>query len=469
MASIPRRTHAQTPSQIPVPRRQRSAQLLLSRLFPLPQKSLVATPSQIAEHRVRSLSPQPPTPSPPLHARNKKSTVSSTWTASKFACTTRKTLPLARRTSHASTASSAAPSPRFSRTKPNGFMFPRTRRFRIAKHRPSKFPEIEQDMVKWLLQCRDTNTVLSDSMIRTKAKDIARALGIQEDRFKASSGWIENFKHRHGVRAGVWTGEGKKNVRAARAAGVGLTADGEQDEGEVELHEAPGEGVKLLSPLHRDESRDMGEENDTDVDLELEIDEPEEARVRRIAATGSGDMIRPSWLRNPVNPPAPPPSVPPPHPSVPPTRQLPEHSPYSGAPVTPVYYEAPVPPRADEPMYDSALLPSTPVGQQHHNQTQSPNDSAYGSTLSVPSTAPPALAEAHAALDTVIRFFDTHKAGAGLIRAEERSVLDAIKCALFQAGAGVPAQHEHGPQAGRMPSHGQPQYDHAYPHQQEAQ
>ncbi|KAJ6508925.1 Tc5 transposase DNA-binding domain-containing protein [Mycena sanguinolenta] len=339
---------------------------------------------------------------------------------------------------------------------------------RIAKHRPSKFPEIEQDMVKWLLQCRDTNTVLSDSMIRTKAKDIARALGIQEDRFKASSGWIENFKHRHGVRAGVWTGEGK-NVRAARAAGVGLTTDGEQDDGEVELQEAPGNGVKLLSPLQRDDSRDIAEENDTDVDLELEINEPEEVRVRRIAATGSGDMIRPSWLRNPVNPPAAPPSVPPPqlqsHPSVPPTRQLPGHSPYSGAPV---YYDGPAR-RADEPMYDSSPMPSTSVAQQQHNQTQSPHDPSYPSTPSVSATAPPALAEAHAALDTVIRFFDTHESGAGLLRTEERSALDVIKCALFQAGAGVPARHEHGPHTGGILSQGQPQYDHAYQRQQEAQ
>lgn len=50
---------------------------------------------------------------------------------------------------------------------------------------------------------------LSDSLIRNKARDIAKALRISEDKFKASSGWVENFKHRHGIRRGVWHGDGK--------------------------------------------------------------------------------------------------------------------------------------------------------------------------------------------------------------------------------------------------------------------
>lgn len=53
------------------------------------------------------------------------------------------------------------------------------------------------------------NTTLSDSLIRNKARDIAKALRISEDKFKASSGWVENFKHRHGIRRGVWHGDGK--------------------------------------------------------------------------------------------------------------------------------------------------------------------------------------------------------------------------------------------------------------------
>lgn len=32
-------------------------------------------------------------------------------------------------------------------------------------------------------------------------------LSIGEDKFKASAGWVENFKHRHGIKKGVWVGK----------------------------------------------------------------------------------------------------------------------------------------------------------------------------------------------------------------------------------------------------------------------
>ena len=62
-------------------------------------------------------------------------------------------------------------------------------------------------MVGWLNQCRDTKTLISDVMIRTKAKEAAKVLMIGEDKFKASAGWVENFKHRHNIKKGVWIGK----------------------------------------------------------------------------------------------------------------------------------------------------------------------------------------------------------------------------------------------------------------------
>jgi hypothetical protein len=47
---------------------------------------------------------------------------------------------------------------------------------------------------------------LSDQLIRNKAREIARSMNIGDDKFKASSGWIENFKHRHNIKRGVWVG-----------------------------------------------------------------------------------------------------------------------------------------------------------------------------------------------------------------------------------------------------------------------
>lgn len=73
--------------------------------------------------------------------------------------------------------------------------------------RPSKFPEVEASLVTWLEQCRVTKTLISDVMIRTKAKEAAKIMDIGEDKFKASAGWVENFKHRHGIKKGVWVGK----------------------------------------------------------------------------------------------------------------------------------------------------------------------------------------------------------------------------------------------------------------------
>jgi len=86
--------------------------------------------------------------------------------------------------------------------------------------RPSKFPEIESELAKWLYECRDKKVQLTDSVIRNKAKEVGKQLQIPEDKFKASSGWVENFKHRHGIRRGQFHGNGR-NARLGRLHGVG--------------------------------------------------------------------------------------------------------------------------------------------------------------------------------------------------------------------------------------------------------
>ena len=63
---------------------------------------------------------------------------------------------------------------------------------------------------------------LTDSVIRNKAKEVGKQLQIPEDKFKASSGWVENFKHRHGIRRGQFHGNGR-NARLGRLHGVGAT------------------------------------------------------------------------------------------------------------------------------------------------------------------------------------------------------------------------------------------------------
>ncbi|TFK28022.1 hypothetical protein FA15DRAFT_665790 [Coprinopsis marcescibilis] len=75
----------------------------------------------------------------------------------------------------------------------------------MAKQRPSKFPELEAEMRIFLQICVDKDVAITDALIRTRALQAAKALGIGEEKFKASSGWIENFKHRHAIKSGKWT------------------------------------------------------------------------------------------------------------------------------------------------------------------------------------------------------------------------------------------------------------------------
>jgi len=75
-------------------------------------------------------------------------------------------------------------------------------------------------MVDWLHDPATTRKPLTDTRLREKARSIAKDLDISEEKFKASSGWVDNFKHRHGIRNGDWVGDGR-NTKLARALGLG--------------------------------------------------------------------------------------------------------------------------------------------------------------------------------------------------------------------------------------------------------
>jgi len=73
-----------------------------------------------------------------------------------------------------------------------------------SRHRPSKFPEMEKLMVPWLEKMTQGRRAITDSSIRSKAREIANSLHIGDSQFKASSGWVDNFKRRHNIRKGVY-------------------------------------------------------------------------------------------------------------------------------------------------------------------------------------------------------------------------------------------------------------------------
>lgn len=76
-------------------------------------------------------------------------------------------------------------------------------------------------MLIWLEQLSDRGETITDAKIQKKALEIADDLrkkhgtigsekGKDKDEsFKASAGWIENFKRRHHVKGGVWHGRPK--------------------------------------------------------------------------------------------------------------------------------------------------------------------------------------------------------------------------------------------------------------------
>ncbi|EJT98667.1 hypothetical protein DACRYDRAFT_118476 [Dacryopinax primogenitus] len=70
------------------------------------------------------------------------------------------------------------------------------------KNRPTKYPDVEEQMSPWVARLTEQNVSISDAMIREKALQIAETLG-HTPRFKASVGWVSGFKNRHQIRKGV--------------------------------------------------------------------------------------------------------------------------------------------------------------------------------------------------------------------------------------------------------------------------
>ena len=85
-----------------------------------------------------------------------------------------------------------------------------------------KYAPLEDLMIPWLDEQSKEKVILTDAMIRDKALEVALVKGPDYGKFKASPGWVENFKARMGIRKGVWHGNGKKrDIDAAFAFGGG--------------------------------------------------------------------------------------------------------------------------------------------------------------------------------------------------------------------------------------------------------
>ncbi|XP_046682893.1 tigger transposable element-derived protein 6-like [Homalodisca vitripennis] len=65
---------------------------------------------------------------------------------------------------------------------------------KIRKIRSCELKDVEECVVKWLKQCRDKNIAISGPILQEKAQQFAFELG--HENFRASSGWLQNFKKR---------------------------------------------------------------------------------------------------------------------------------------------------------------------------------------------------------------------------------------------------------------------------------
>ncbi|GBM53707.1 Tigger transposable element-derived protein 4 [Araneus ventricosus] len=66
------------------------------------------------------------------------------------------------------------------------------------KIRNSTYSEVEECVGKWFVQCHDQNLPESGLMLQQKTEDFAKELESNSE-FKASNGWMTNFKKRHNI------------------------------------------------------------------------------------------------------------------------------------------------------------------------------------------------------------------------------------------------------------------------------
>ncbi|KAG6917467.1 hypothetical protein DXG01_002444 [Tephrocybe rancida] len=305
---------------------------------------------------------------------------------------------------------------------------------RAAKHRPSKFPEIEEELLKWLSTLPPSSSSLSstpnpigvsDTAIRTRAKAIARALHVPEEKFKASSGWVDNFKARAGVKGGLWSGVPAVAVPSSSAVNAG-TGSAETEPAKARLIEGAGAagagaGLSPLNPAFR-----TGMEG-------LEEEEEEEEEGASPYAHASPTHTHTPHLTGPAQAYLPP--------QVPPqTQTQPQHSPLS---LSPTHSH----PATHSPL--SALSAHTHHTHTHtHSLSPTSAHSLSHSHHTTATTHPeeqvlfrrapqhiPSLAEAEGALDTLLLFLDV-RARVGLVSDAERDALQAVKGKLFEEAVG---------------------------------
>lgn len=251
---------------------------------------------------------------------------------------------------------------------------------------------------------------LTDSFICTKAKEFAKELNFDETKFKASAGWLENFKQRQGIRAGIWFGDG---LNTTRPRAMGICGPGRKD---------VRAGAQLQAQLEFDKDLMSRSPYETSFDEECHpICRPlcqalmekasEESGPGNMALSRPAPSFQPFYRR--LSPP-------------PPTSQRPGEDTYNFRKYGISSADA-SPPVAQERSFNYGALYGTEVHMPVFN---------------IPDDAVPTINEAEVHLNKVLLFFDAP--GNNILKDSERKALQTVKCVLFQATRGVPIRRRSG-------------------------
>jgi len=74
----------------------------------------------------------------------------------------------------------------------------------LSLNRFCRNPDIEGELEDYLQRWTENGTQITDQLIRQTALEISERRQTTHVGFKASSGWLENFKKRSGIRGGTW-------------------------------------------------------------------------------------------------------------------------------------------------------------------------------------------------------------------------------------------------------------------------
>lgn len=288
-------------------------------------------------------------------------------------------------------------------------------------------------MLNSLQEWSDNGVGITDQLIRERALAIAKSFDITTDKFKGSSGWVENFKHRHDIRRGEWLRANKMlppgTIHESHSSAVPATPVLTAYDQRVHMHGSQSQSSNCLlkpSGSHEDQYQDQYRD---------------QQHVHGRLSTTTAHW--PETMRNDV-------------------PQSPHHTSSSTMidpilqaqdPMSPLESDHPLSHPLQEIQHSPEIQPQHlhhHSHQQHHNQQQHHHHhhnqqqhqavvySAYGQTLCGPGVPHlnPTISEAEEAINLLITFLDTD--GRGIIKEDERQKLTDIKCALFQAASGIP-------------------------------